>query len=1170
MTTTARQNNLILAEDWKRIYQTFTNADFTSYDFENLRRVMIAYLRENYAEDFNDYIESSEYIALVDLIAFLGQSLAFRIDLSSRENFIELATRKESVLRMARMLAYNAKRNKAANGLLKFDTVSTTETLYDSNGVNLAKQTIVWNDSTNSNWYQQFITVLNAAMVTNTEFGKSQGTAIVDGITADQYRFNSTNTGLPVFSFTKQVAGRSMRFEILSTSILGADSIYEETPMPGNQLGFLYRQDGKGNASPNSGFFLQFKQGSMTTAEFQIPQPTVNEIVGITTNNINNDDVWLYQLDSNGNESTLWSQVSSLTGNNTVYNSIANGQKNIYSVITKTNDQIDLLFSDGVYGNLPRGAFRAYYRVSNGLRYQISSSDMRGIAIDIPYVNSAGVSHILTVSMSLNYSISNSASSEDVDTIRTNAPAVYYTQNRMITGEDYNLAPLGSSQDILKVKAINRTSSGISRNFDIIDASGKYSNVNVFCDDGLIYRYNSERTFSYTSVNKNILLNYVKETIEPAVANVQTYNFYITNFDKIFLSDVNVKWIKTTSDSTATTGYFGNAFDNFPIKVGTYTASNLKYVEAGSLVKFIPVLSTQAFKNGEIVDYDPLDVDQQRYIWSKAVQVTGDGTNAGKGNLANGLGPIKFSEIIPHGAKPSQVVPRFISNFNTDIETEIVNLSFARETFGLRYDRATRSWKTVTSGNIDLMTDFNLGQAGDTTNKGLDASWILAFVYDGETYTVRLRGTDYIFSSVQQNRFYFDVDHKIYDSKTRKVIKDTISVLAINRSPLGSEKGSLAIANQILAQFAANPNSKLSDILPIVDEKQILKQDIPFSVSDAVRYDDGYQANESIKIAFSDTNDDGVIDNPDAFDEIVGVNSETKYLFFQQSTDEFGAKSLTFIPNMDSKFIVKDKEANASVNDYGHNQLIYFYDQKENYIKRVDLVTRSFILEPSYVAYVGRSDLKFQYVHNSGESRRIDPSVSNIIDIYLMTRTYDENYRMWLAGGLAKQPEAPTPEALRVEFASGLSQIKSISDEVVYHPVSYFPLFGSKARSEFQVTFKVVKNPSKLVNDNDLKVRIVNSITAFFAVENFDFGDKFYASELLTYVIKQNSPDISNMVIVPKQTTQAFGSLLEIQAKPDELLVSAATVDDIEILTNITAADLKLLTTQVITSTSVL
>ena len=30
-----------------------------------------------YPEDFNDSIESSEYIALIDMIAFLGQSLSF-------------------------------------------------------------------------------------------------------------------------------------------------------------------------------------------------------------------------------------------------------------------------------------------------------------------------------------------------------------------------------------------------------------------------------------------------------------------------------------------------------------------------------------------------------------------------------------------------------------------------------------------------------------------------------------------------------------------------------------------------------------------------------------------------------------------------------------------------------------------------------------------------------------------------------------------------------------------------------------------------------------------------------------------------------------------------------------------------------------------------------------
>ena len=41
MSITQRQNRLLLAEDWKRIYQTFRNAEFQSYDFDNLKRVMI-------------------------------------------------------------------------------------------------------------------------------------------------------------------------------------------------------------------------------------------------------------------------------------------------------------------------------------------------------------------------------------------------------------------------------------------------------------------------------------------------------------------------------------------------------------------------------------------------------------------------------------------------------------------------------------------------------------------------------------------------------------------------------------------------------------------------------------------------------------------------------------------------------------------------------------------------------------------------------------------------------------------------------------------------------------------------------------------------------------------------------------------------------------------------
>jgi hypothetical protein len=118
-------------------------------------------------------------------------------------------------------------------------------------------------------------------------------------------------------------------------------------------------------------------------------------------------------------------------------------------------------------------------------------------------------------------------------------------------------------------------------------------------------------------------------------------------------------------------------------------------------------------------------------------------------------------------------------------------------------------------------------------------------------------------------------------------------------------------------------------------------------------------------------------------------------------------------------------------------------------------------------------------------------------------------------------------------------------------------LFGVHAQPSLQATFKIVKNTGEVVNDNDLKSRIISSINKFFALSNWDFGETFHFSELVTYVMNQNAPDISNMLIVPKQGTQAFGSLYEIKCENDELFVSDATVADVEIIDSVTASKIQ-------------
>lgn len=1130
MTTTTRQNNLLLNQDWKRIYQTFKNADFKSYDFENLRRVMITYLRENYPEDFNDYIESSEYMALIDLMAFLGQSLSFRIDLASRENFIELADRKESVLRLARMLAYNAKRNIPASGLLKFNSVSTTDNVFDGSGRNLSRQTIVWNDSTNPNWQDQFLTVLNSTLANNTIFGRSEGSAVIQGIATDQYRFNSTSTDVPIYTFNKTVAGRSMVFEIISTVFKDNEFIYEESPFPGNKLGFVYRQDGRGPGSANTGFFLMFKQGSLELAEFEIAVPSTNETVSVDATGINNDDIYLFPLDAENQQGEEWIKVSTLLGNNIAYNSLTNNQRNIYSAITRDKDRVNLLFSDGVYGNLPQGNFRLYYRVSNGLSYSISPTELRGINISIPYINKEGNSHTLTISLALKYTVTNATETESIDDIRQRAPAVYYTQNRMVTAEDYNLAPLASSQNILKIKSINRTSSGISRNFDIIDASGKYSSVDLFSDDGFIYKERSEQLLSFKFTNRINIINFIRQQVEPILTKTSTYNFYLDRYTKINFIDNNTRWTNVTNDINLSTGYFSNIEDNSILSTGIFTTNTLKFLTIGSLIKFIPP-SGYAFKNDQLVLIDNNDVEQVNRLWTKVVTISGDGSNNGNGILSNGKGAIGLDNSIPTGSIAVRIVPKFVSNLPESLENEMVNFIVANQNFGLRYDVNSETWKIISSQNLDLVSDFSLGRTGDLSNTNLDASWILAFVKEPAEYSLRYRLTDYIFGSIEKTRFYFDSNQKIYDSRTGRTIKDLINVLGINTD------------SELI-----NP----------------LKKDLSFEIDDTIKYEDGYQATDQITIAFSDTDNDGTIDDPDAFEEIVGLDSDLNFLFFQKETSTGLEENYTYFDNTQNTILIAQQESRVSIADYQDGQLIYFYDSAEDVVKRADKSTNTFVIEPGFKANIGRVGLKFQYIHNANVDRRIDPSVSNIIDVYLLTRYYDTQYRLYLNGSIETLSEEPDTESLRIEYGGSLESIKTISDEIIYHPAKYKILFGTKAEPKLQSVFKVVKNSNKTVNDNDLKVKIIAAINEFFDISNWDFGDRFYLGELITYVINQVAPDISNLVILPRQDSQTFGSLFEIQSGEDEIFVSGATVDDIEIVTAISAAELRLSSQQIV------
>ena len=1135
MSATDRQNRLLVAEDWKRIYQSFQNADFQSYDFENLRRVMIGYIRENYPEDFNDYIESSEYLALIDLIAFLGQSFAFRVDLNARENFLDLAERRESVLRLARLLSYNVKRNIAASGLLKFNTVTTTENIIDSNGRNLAGQVIGWNDPSNSDWYDQFVRIINASLPELRKFGNPDDKDFVLGVPTEQYRFQTLPTALPIFKFNKTIDGSSMDFEIVSTAFENGNAIVEEPPKIGNQLAFLYRDDGKGNGSSNTGFFLHFKQGNIAQGRFSIAQPSTDETVDIDAVNINNSDIWLYRLDKNGQEDEYWTQVPNFEGNNVIFNSLNKSIKNLYGVVTRTDDQASLLFSDGVFGNLPQGTFRVYYRVSNGLRYTINPRDIRNVTIDVPYTGNLGQQERLTISLSLQSSVTNSSPTEENASIKARAPATYYTQNRMITAEDYNISPLSVNQEVVKIKAINRTSSGISRYFDLVDPTGKYSKTNLFADDGVLYKETYQDSFRFKFRSRTEIEAVIYNQIFPLLSSKNLKNFYYNNFAKIPAELIGAFWYNRTVDTNQVTGYLRDV-NNLILKVGIFSSTLLKYFTIGSLVRYDAPAGYYFDKsksnkisalNGRLIETIP---NASTTLWTKVVSVAGDGTNAGTGILVDGTGPIILNDIIPDpynnvatlAPRLTEIIPAWRDVLESTTIASMIDLIFGNKAFGLRYDIDSRTWKIITETNLNVVDSFNLGRQGDVTNQNVDSSWLILFTSDTEFYTVASRQERFIFESDQQIRFFFDSSDKVFDVRNNQTVKDKIKVLNVN----------------------AIPGSNYS-----------FNFDKDWEITDQFVGLDGYVDTKKIQVTFNDIDDDGVVDDPTLFTQIVApedstIAIESRYIIQEKYEISQGQEDYRYVEN-NGKVLIFNNELEINVNNYNNGQYFYFIDTKT--VKQFNTSTGLLHTTLDYRVFLGRDKLRFQYIHNADYESRIDPGLTNIIDLFVLTKQYDINFRQWLNGSLSTEPLPLSTDGLSNIMSAELNKIKTVSDEVIYHPVKYKVLFGSKANADVQATFKVIKNSEVVISDNDVKSRVLSAITEFFNLENWEFGDNFYFSELSAYVMKELSPNIVNFVIVPKQDSLKFGSLFEIRSEKDQIFINGASIDDIEIISAITA-----------------
>jgi hypothetical protein len=1132
MAKTARQTAIFGVEDWKRLYQTYREADFQSYDFETLRKSFVDYLRLYYPETFNDYIESSEFIALLDVMAFMGQALAFRNDLNARENFLDTAERRDSVVRLANLVSYTPKRNQAAQGYMKVFAVQTTESITDFNGVNLSNVLINWNDPTNPNWLEQFTYIVNASLVDSQKFGRPGNNAILQGIRTDEYTINLIPGYLPVVPYSAVVDNINMPFEIVSATSRGKDYVYEVAPAPSSSFNVLYRNDQLGFGSGNTGFFFLFKQGTLQNQDFNLAEAIPNRAVNINIDGVNNEDYWLYELTDVGTVASEWQYAESIYA--AAVEQLAPNQRKIYSITSRANDQITLTFGDGVFAETPVGFFRSYVRASNGLTYIINPEEMQSVQIPISYISRFGRLETITFVCGITNPVANAQPRESLEEIKQRAPARYYTQNRMVNGEDYNLFPFTRYNSIIKSKSVVRASVGTNRYIDLNDPTGKYSSTNIFASDGVLYRENALPTFDFDWVSRNDIVDILTNSIEPLLTSRGMTQFYYANFPRPSLQIIDLAWNQSTTVINATTGYFYNTINLAPQNIGIYSSNNAKFITQGSLIKFIPPAGFFFDARNQLVAGTPVRSDEKLEIWATASAVVLDGNNSGLGNFANGEGPVTLNTFVPTGALAQQVIPKFVDDLPSTLEQSVLQQVELQRNFGLGYNNLTSTWYLITSTNLAQNSAFSLSNAQNTQGLNLDASWLIQFQTTGtiSSYTVTSRSLDYVFASVIQTRFYFDGSEKVYDSRTGKVINDFVNVLKTNAKP---------------------------------DSNQPLTGDVVIDIIAQPVQSDGYVNDFQVLVSYQDSDSDGVADNPDFFDQIVApaVDSNTKYVFLQLTVDFDNTENYLPVASDIVNLSYATQDAIELVkSQFVNGQIFYAYQQNSFFELQVSVINgtlqRTLISRGDFISRVGRQNLYFQYRHNSALTNIIDPGVTNIIDTYLVNQEYYTAYQNYIKDttGTVAEPAAPTIDQLSTSYAE-LNNYKMLTDNLVLNSVSFKPLFGAKAAPELRATIKVVQAQNTTASVSEIKSQVIQFVNNYFTIDKWDFGDNFFFSELSAYLHQNLGSIISSVVLVPLNPQKSFGDLYEVRSAPNEIFVSAATVADVEVITALTQSNIR-------------
>ena len=514
----------------KKTWGNNTNINYIGKDFDSLKQNLIQYTKTYFPDTYSDFNESSPGMVFIEMAAYVGDVLSFYQDTQLKESMLAYATEKKNLIALAQTMGYKPKVTAPA---------VTNLTVYQ---IVPAKGTGV-NNVPDTNYYLKIKAGMQVASSTNSS---------IIFRTVDMVDFaNQTDRQIDVW---QRNANGEILFYLISKKVKAISATEKEVSVSINDTNYPYIDLADTNiiqiesVKSNSGqtlwyevpylaqesIFVEKANVESNTGALSLESNTVPYILEIKkvphrySVKVNSDNTTRIQF---GNGNVLLNDEVILPNSKNVGLGLANSVKRLNEGIDPSN-----FLKTNTFGIAPQQneLITIKYLVGGGVESNVNSGDLNSIAsieYDEDLTSIENINLYNTVKSSVAAENLEPAvggrDSESIDEIRENALAMFGSQNRAVTKEDYQIRALSMPEKYGSVAKVYVSADGEIDNNSPSSILANPKNLQEFAN-----LVESVKDLSKTDMQRE-LVKYLsqKKTNVAEVNNPFAINMYVLGYD---------------------------------------------------------------------------------------------------------------------------------------------------------------------------------------------------------------------------------------------------------------------------------------------------------------------------------------------------------------------------------------------------------------------------------------------------------------------------------------------------------------------------------------------------------------------------------------------------------------------------------------------------------------